>query len=107
MKYGVPALADSPLAYVRAIFHPFVLLGISLLILWTLTRMAFLSWADLSFVAPVTAVGYVLSALAGMVFLGEHISGRRWAGVLLIVAGTFLVSRTTPRTTAPAEGRAQ
>ena len=31
--------------------------------------MALLSWADLSYVLPVTAIGYVLVALVGRVFL--------------------------------------
>ena len=38
----------------------FVAGGIGLLILWLLTRMALISWADLSFVLPVTSIGYVL-----------------------------------------------
>ena len=33
-----------------------------------------MSWADLSYILPVTAIGYVLSALAGKLFLAEHIS---------------------------------
>jgi len=35
----------------------------------------------------------------GRVFLGEHISATRWAGTLLIVAGTALVGSTAVRTT--------
>ena len=55
--------------------------GVLLLILWTLSRMTLLSWADLSFVLPVTAVGYVLSAYFGYLFLGEAVSGKRWLGL--------------------------
>ena len=51
-----------------------VLLGVSLLILWLLSRMALMSWADLSFVLPITSIGYVLSALVGKFFLAENIS---------------------------------
>lgn len=98
MKRGVPELDDSPLSYISALLNPYVVAGIALLILWTLSRMAFLSWADLSFVAPVTALGYILAALAGLIVLGEQISGRRWFGIVLIAAGTFLVARTEPRT---------
>ena len=32
--------------------------------------MALLSWADLTYVLPVTALGYVLTVLAGQVLLG-------------------------------------
>jgi len=44
--------------------------------------MALLSWADLSYVLPVTSVGYVLAALAGRLFLSEQVSPARWAGDL-------------------------
>lgn len=73
---------------------PWLVAGVLLLILWMLARMTLLSWADLSFVLPVTAVGYVLSALFGFVFLGETVSPRRWLGTLLIFAGVALVGRT-------------
>ncbi|HTT61689.1 MAG TPA: hypothetical protein VMG35_07605 [Bryobacteraceae bacterium] len=86
----------SPLAYVRAVANPWVALGITLLILWLFSHMALLSWADLSYVLPVTSIGYVLSALAGNLFLHEVISRWRWAGISLIVAGVFLVARTAP-----------
>ncbi len=92
-------LALSPFSYVRAIFHPLVGLGVLLLVLWLLSRMTLLSWADLSYVLPVTAVGYVLSALFGHWFLDEQITTQRWAGTLLIVAGIALVGRTAVRTT--------
>jgi len=53
--------------------------------------MAMLSWADLTYVLPVTAVGYVISAILGRMFLNEQITAARWAGTLLIVTGTILV----------------
>jgi drug/metabolite transporter (DMT)-like permease len=62
--------------------------------------MALLSWADLTYVLPVTALGYVLTVLAGRVLLAEQVSGQRWAGTLMIVAGVSLVGRTPIRTTA-------
>jgi uncharacterized membrane protein len=73
-----------------ALLEPWVVAGIALLIVWTLARMALLSWADLSYVLPVTSIGYVLNALLGRFFLGEQVSGERWAGTLLIVCGAAL-----------------
>ena len=98
-------LTVSPLAYMRAVFNPWVALGISLLILWLFSHMALLSWADLSYVLPVTSIGYVLSALAGKLFLHEAISRWRWAGILLIVAGVALVARTAVGITGTAPHR--
>ena len=92
--------ASSWLDYVAAVFTPWVALGISLLILWLAARTALLSWADLSFVVPVTAVGYALAAVAGHFLLGEHVSPQRWAGAVLIAAGTALVGTTSIRTAA-------
>jgi drug/metabolite transporter (DMT)-like permease len=79
-----------------AIAWPWLVAGVLLLILWMLSRMTLLSWADLTFVLPVTAIGYVLSALFGWYFLHESISGKRWLGTLLIFVGVALVGRTNP-----------
>lgn len=97
MKH-LDALTLSPVSYIKAIFSPWVGLGITLLILWLLTRMALLSWADLSYVLPVTSAGYVANALIGRFFLHEQITQARWMGILLIVAGMTLVGLSEPQT---------
>ena len=86
-------------SYMSAALNPAVIAGIALLILWTLARMALLSWADLSYVLPVTALGYVLTAGVSAVFLHEHVSPTRWAASGLIFAGVALAGATAPRTT--------
>ena len=92
LKRGMPPELATPLAYITVLFHPWVTLGVLLMIVWMLSRMALLSWADLSYVLPVTAVGYVLVAIVGKVLLDEQITMKRWAGIGLIVAGVALVS---------------
>jgi drug/metabolite transporter (DMT)-like permease len=92
-------LSISPIDYIVAIFDPWVMLGVALLIVWLLSRMALLSWADLSYVLPVTAIGYVATALMGRFILAEQVTPQRWAGTFLIVLGIGFVSRTDPRTT--------
>ena len=91
-------LSFSPWAYIEALFNPWVALGVGLLIVWLLSQMTLLSWADLSYVLPVTAAGYVLAALAGKFFLDEQISATRWLGIFLIMAGVVLVGATHPST---------
>lgn len=99
LKRGAAPLGDSLPGYLLVFLNPWVLAGVSLLIVWLLARMALLSWADLSYVLPVTAIGYVLNAVMGKVFLAEQVSGPRWFGTLLIVAGVALVGETSVRTT--------
>ncbi len=98
MKEVPERMSMNPALYLRAMLDPFVALGVAALILALLTRMALLSLADLSFVLPVTAVGYVIAVFLGKVFLHEAVSAQRWLGTLLIFAGAALVG-STPRTT--------
>jgi uncharacterized membrane protein len=100
MKHQNMDLGLSPLPYIRLIFSPWVMLGTTLLIFWLLSRMTLLGWADLSYVLPVTSLGYVLNAVGGKVFFGEAISWQRWAGTAAIVIGILLVGLTAANTTA-------
>jgi drug/metabolite transporter (DMT)-like permease len=99
MKHDSEAVSANPMHYVRAMFDPFVALGVVLLIVSLLTRMALLSRADLTFILPVTAVGYVLATVLGKYFLHEVVTPDRWAGTLLIFIGAALVSSTKESTT--------
>ncbi|HMD48678.1 MAG TPA: hypothetical protein VKG79_06260 [Bryobacteraceae bacterium] len=99
MKHQNTDLGLSPLPYIRLIFSPWVLLGTTLLIFWLLSRMTLLGWADLSYVLPVTSIGYVLNAVLGRIVFSEAISWQRWAGTAAIVVGIVLVGMTAANTT--------
>ena len=103
MKHQSAELGLSPLPYIRIIFSPWVMLGTTLLIFWLLSRMTLLGWADLSYVLPVTSIGYVLNAILGKYIFGEAISWQRWLGTAAIVVGIVLVGLTTANTTAMPE----
>jgi uncharacterized membrane protein len=98
MKHFAQSLAWNPLNYIRAMLNPYVAFGIAVLILWLLTRMALLSWADLSSIIPMTGTGYILAAVLGVWFLKESVSTSRWMGVFLIFVGTSLVGATAQKT---------
>lgn len=97
----LPEMGANPLHYLRAMFDPFVAVGIAMLILWLLMRMALMSWADLTFAVPITALAYVMGTVLGKVFLNESVSVAQWSGTLFIFAGTALVGTTAQRTPAP------
>jgi len=103
MKQVPERMSLDPSLYLHAMLNPFVALGIIALILSLLTRMALLSLADLSFVLPVTAIGYVVAVVIGKVWLHEAVSSQRWLGALLIFGGALLVGSTSRNTTTKAD----
>jgi uncharacterized membrane protein len=92
-------MSMDPALYIHAMLNPFVAMGIVALILALLTRMALFSLADLSYVLPVTAIGYVIAVFLGKVFLHEAVTPQRWMGTLLIFGGAVLVGTTSRNTT--------
>jgi drug/metabolite transporter (DMT)-like permease len=68
-------------------------LGIICLAGFFYSYLTALSWADLTYVLPATAFGYVVTAFLSRFFLHEAVSPWRWAGVLLITCGVGLVAR--------------
>lgn len=99
MRHLSAVLSVSPIPYIRAMSNPFVAAGILMLIAGLLVRMALLSIADLSYVLPLTASGYVISSLLGWLFLREQISVAQWIGTFLIFAGSSFVGMTEADTT--------
>lgn len=84
--------------------NPLIWLGILLLGVFFGLYLAALSWADLSFVLPVTAFSYAMTAFLSWRLIGEHISITRWIGTMIICVGVAVVSRTEQRTTGPEPG---
>jgi len=93
---SIPSLA----AYlVKILSCGWIWLGIGSLLIFFISYMLVLSWADYSYVMPITAVGYVLAPLLAHLLLGEVVPGARWAGAAFIFLGVALVGRTPPSTT--------
>ena len=83
----------------QAAATPAVWAGFLCLLLFFLSYMLLLTWADFSFVLPASAAAYAVVPLLGHFFLGEAVSPLRWLGVGLITLGVALVGNTPPRTT--------
>lgn len=76
----------------RAVRVKWLWMGVTLLALGFFSLLALLSWANVSFVIPATAMGYVTGALGARFLLGERLTPLRWAGIVLVSAGVALVS---------------
>lgn len=84
--------------FLTALGRGTVWLGIGMLLLFFVSYLLVLSWADLSYVSPASAIGYALVAVMSYLFLGEQVPPARWMGIALICVGVALVGGTHPST---------
>jgi len=83
----------------QLIGSPSVCLGTLFLTVFFVLFSAALSWEDLSFVVPITSMGYVVSLVFAHHFLQETVSTTRWLGTVVISLGVLLVARSGTRNT--------
>ena len=95
----VPDLTEAPTGLfagllARALANPWTLLGVLLQAAFFVMYLTLLSRADVSKILPMTALDYIVVAILAGFVLAEPVTPGRWAGIGLIVAGVYLVSRT-------------
>jgi drug/metabolite transporter (DMT)-like permease len=100
------SLAD-PGTLVAAVFTPWIIAGIVLLIGFFSSYLNALSWADLTYVMPATAFGNVIVELLSRFWLHESISVERWAGVVLVTIGVSFVAQGPSSTLRAVEEKMQ
>ncbi len=76
----------------RAILNLKVWLGILGMTIAFFMFVSLLSWADLSFVIPATALTEPVNMLASRYILGEKVTSARWVSLGFIVSGIILIS---------------
>jgi len=79
---------------IRVLTNAWFVSGIALMMVWMVAQLSMFTWADLSYVLPMTASSYAFTAILGKFFLNERISPERWAGIALISFGVILVAET-------------
>lgn len=96
LSHGMSQVGPVSLHHLELLFvalrNPWVIGGILMLLGFFASYLTALSWADLTFVLPSTAFGYVVVALLSRFWLHEHISIYRWVGIILIVCGVGFVA---------------
>jgi len=75
----------------RALRVGWMWVGVGMMTLAFFSLLGALSFLNVSFVVPVTALSYVAGALGAVFFLRERVGPRRWAGVFLVSLGVTLV----------------
>jgi drug/metabolite transporter (DMT)-like permease len=96
LSHGMAQVGPVSLAHLglllAALRNPWVITGILCLLGFFASYLTALSWADLTFVLPATAFGYVVVAFLAKYWQHETITVYRWLGILLIVCGVGFVA---------------
>lgn len=79
-------------AVVSVASNPYIWLGLGVYGLGTVLWLGVLSKIDVSQAYPFVGLGFLLTMLFGLAFLGEQVSIQRIAGTLLVIAGVYLVA---------------
>jgi drug/metabolite transporter (DMT)-like permease len=80
---------------IRDIFGNFYVLGgLFFYIVATFLWLGALSTLNVSSIYPLLSLGYVLTAILAIVFLGEVVTSSGWCGIALVVIGCVLILRS-------------
>ena len=78
----------------KVALNPFVFMGLMCYVISVVVWLMALSRVEVSYAYPLLSVGYVVTAFAGQLFFGEALGPMRWAGILVICLGVYLVTRS-------------
>lgn len=91
----LPNGLEGVLAFAFAIVtNPWFLLGMSCYAVSIGAWLIVLSRAEVSAAYPLLSIGYVITAIVGALFLGEHVGLARIAGIGLICCGITLIAQS-------------
>lgn len=93
MKRGADETVHEAVLGFAGLHSGWVWLGIVTMIVSLVSWLHALRFVPLNIAYNLTGAGYALVPLSSWIFLGEHISLLRWAGILLVVAGVVVIAR--------------
>lgn len=99
MKKGMMTFGTFPISQllykiVPMFLNPWVFLGFVFFGLSSIFWLVVLSRLELSMVYPMVSVAYVLVAIFSLIFFKENVSLVRWVGIVVIILGVYLISRS-------------
>ena len=74
--------------------NPYILTGLLCYVISVVVWLMVLSRVEVSFAYPLLSVGYIVTALAGYYLFQENMNISRWAGIIVICLGVWLITRT-------------
>ncbi len=74
--------------------NPFVIAGLAAYVVSVAVWILVLSRVDVSYAYPMLSIGYIVNAIAAYYLFQEDLSLTRVTGILVIIAGVYLVTRS-------------
>jgi drug/metabolite transporter (DMT)-like permease len=75
----------------QALRLPWMWMGVTMMAVGFFSLLTILSFEEVSFVVPVSALSYAAGAFGAKAFLGERISQNRWIGIAVVCLGVTIV----------------
>jgi uncharacterized membrane protein len=91
----------------RGVTNGKILCGVFFEAIFFACLLILMSRGEVSFIWPLTALGFVLTTGAAKIFLHEEVSPARWCGVFLIMCGAGLITWTEKMKETSAKGAPQ
>lgn len=73
---------------------PFILAGITFYVISVGVWILVLSRVEVGYAYPMLSIGYIVNAVAAYYLFQEHLSFSRVTGILIIIAGVYLITRS-------------
>ena len=110
MSYGMKQVGEPqgfrPLALLRFIWsaarNRWLWVAIPLLAASFYSLLILFSWAPVSVVIPASASNFIVGTFCAKYFLKEHVSRKRWIGVICVWVGVLLVIMPAKKVTSQA-----
>jgi drug/metabolite transporter (DMT)-like permease len=85
--------AQVPEFAIRLILNGFFIAGMMSYVLSVGAWLLVLSKTEVSAAYPLVSIGFVITAIFGFAFMGEHVTPARIGGIAVICFGVFLITR--------------
>ena len=78
----------------KVALNPEIVTGLFCYVFSVIVWLLVLSRVDVSFAYPMISIGYIITAIAGYYLFDEHLTLTRIVGILIIIVGVYLITRS-------------
>lgn len=78
--------------FLKGVMNIKILLGVFFEAVFFACLLYLMSQKDISFIWPLTSLSFVVTTLAAVLYLKEHVTPARWVGVSLIMLGAGIIT---------------